>query len=113
MSLDASVAALRALTDPTRMRLLATLEDQELTVAELLAPSARRIIGIERNERMVEAGRHRLKKPGHALAPIELLRADMHAVPVADGTFDFVLLQQSLQYADDPAQVIREAGRIL
>src|SRR6478752_1962415 len=35
MAIDESMAALRALSDPTRVRLLAALEGEELTVAEL------------------------------------------------------------------------------
>jgi ArsR family transcriptional regulator len=37
----------------------------------------------------------------------------MQQTPLASSRFDFVLLQQSLQYAPEPARVLREVARIL
>jgi ArsR family transcriptional regulator len=78
-------------------------------IAELLAPAARSIRGVDISDRMVQAGQKRLKRFSH----VRLLRGDMHAPPIDDESADFVLLQQSLQYASDPAKVLREAARIL
>jgi ArsR family transcriptional regulator len=80
-------------------------------IAELLAPAARRIVGVDSSARMVEAGRRRLKRA--QLPHVELRQGDMHAPPLEDASFDFVLLQQSLQYAEDPARVLREVARVL
>jgi ArsR family transcriptional regulator len=80
-------------------------------IAELLAPAARSITGIDVNERMVNAGQKRLKKA--QLTHVKLVLGDMHAPPLPDASADFVLSQQSLQYADDPPRVFREAARLL
>jgi ubiquinone/menaquinone biosynthesis C-methylase UbiE len=80
-------------------------------IAELLAPAARSITGVDISERMVHAGQKRLKKA--QLTHVKLLLGDMQAAPVPDESADFVLSQQSLQYAPDPAKVFREAARIL
>jgi ArsR family transcriptional regulator len=80
-------------------------------IAELLAPSAKRIVGVDASERMVEAGRERLKR-AH-LSHVTLVRGDMHAPPLPDESFDFVLLQQSLQYAEQPQIVLKQAARLL
>jgi ubiquinone/menaquinone biosynthesis C-methylase UbiE len=80
-------------------------------IAELLAPAARSIVGIDLNERMVQAGQKRLKRA--QLPHVRLVLGDMHAPPVPDRSCDFVLLQQSLQYAADPPRVFREAARML
>jgi ArsR family transcriptional regulator len=80
-------------------------------IAELLAPHAKRIVGVDRSERMIEAGRQRLAK-AH-LDRVELVLGDMHALPLDEASVDFVLMQQSLQYAERPAEVLREAARVL
>jgi ubiquinone/menaquinone biosynthesis C-methylase UbiE len=81
------------------------------SIAELLAPRARSIVGVDNSARMVEAGQERLKRA--QLSHVKLVRGDMHEVPLADESVDFVLMQQSLQYAADPARVLAEAARIL
>jgi ArsR family transcriptional regulator len=80
-------------------------------IAELLAPAARSIVGVDINERMVEAGQKRLRKA--QLSHVKLVLGDMQASPLADESADFVISQQSLQYATDPPRVFREAWRIL
>jgi ArsR family transcriptional regulator len=80
-------------------------------IAELLAPAARSIVGVDINERMVQAGQKRLKKA--QLGHVKLVLGDMHQPPIGDESANFVLSQQSLQYASDPPKVFREAARIL
>lgn len=80
-------------------------------IAELLAPAAHSIVGVDISERMVDAGQRRLKKA--QLPHVKLVLGDMHVPPLADESADFVLSQQSLQYAADPPKVFREAARIL
>lgn len=81
------------------------------SIAELIAPRARSIVGIDNSARMVEAGQERLKRA--QLSHVKLVRGDMHQAPLADASVDFVLMQQSLQYAAEPARVLGEAARIL
>jgi ArsR family transcriptional regulator len=80
-------------------------------IAELLAPSARSIVGIDKSTRMIEAGQERLRRAN--LHHVTLKQGDMHEPPLASSSFDFVLLQQSLQYAERPGDVLAEVARIL
>ncbi|MBT8047524.1 MAG: metalloregulator ArsR/SmtB family transcription factor [Xanthomonadales bacterium] len=78
-------------------------------LAELLAPTARSIVCLDLSERVVEAGRQRVG----ALANVEFELGDMHELPVADASFDTVLLMHALTYTNSPEQVFREAARVL
>jgi ubiquinone/menaquinone biosynthesis C-methylase UbiE len=101
----------RALVLTTDLGDVADLGAGDGAIAELLAPAARRIVGVDKSARMIEAGRDRLKRS--QLTQVELIQGDMHAPPLPSDAFDFVLLQQSLQYAERPADVISEVGRLL
>ena len=101
----------RALTLVCDLGDVADLGAGDGAIAELLAPCARSITGVDKSERMVDEGQKRLRR-AH-LKHVRLIAGDMHAVPLADESVDFVLSQQSLQYADDPAQVCKEIARIL
>ena len=78
-------------------------------LAELLAPRARSITCLDISERVVEAGRRRLARYDHVRFEI----GDMHALPVADASFDTVLLMHALTYTENPATVFVEAARAL
>jgi ArsR family transcriptional regulator len=80
-------------------------------VAELLACSAGRIVGVDASTRMVDEGKKRLRKSGVANVALQL--GDMHRTDLPAATFDTVLMQQSLQYARDPATAFLEAARLL
>jgi ArsR family transcriptional regulator len=60
---------------------------------------------------MLALARVRLAKPEFAHLSVRL--ADMYALPLRDAAYDLVLLQMVLHYADEPAQVIAEASRVL
>ena len=78
-------------------------------LAELLAPTAKSIVCLDLSERVVEAGRRRLKSYEH----VKFELGDMHSLPVKDNTFDTVLLMHALTYTNDPAQVFNEVARVL
>jgi 2-polyprenyl-3-methyl-5-hydroxy-6-metoxy-1,4-benzoquinol methylase len=78
-------------------------------LAELLAPSAASIVCLDISERVAEAGRRRLKTSRNVTFEV----GDMHALPFADASFDTVLLMHALTYTAEPAQVFREAARVL
>ena len=78
-------------------------------LAELLAPVARSIVCLDIGRRVVEAGRRRLKPWGH----VSFELGDMHALGLEDASFDTVLLMHALTYTGDPAQVFREAARVM
>lgn len=80
-------------------------------VASLLAPQASRVTCVELDGTVAAAGARRLAKT--ACTHADYLRADMHALPFADGLFDTVLLLNALTYSHDANQAIAEAARML
>jgi SAM-dependent methyltransferase len=78
---------------------------------ELLGPRATSALGIDRSPEMLRLARGRIE--GAGLAHGAVRRGDMYALPPADGGIDTVIIHQVLHFADDPAAVIAEAGRVL
>jgi ArsR family transcriptional regulator len=78
-------------------------------ISELLAPQARSITCIDAGARVVEAASARLA----AHRNVQVRVGDMHALDVADASFDLVLLMHALPYSERPARVLREAARVL
>ena len=60
---------------------------------------------------MLALARARLSGPGFAHCAVRL--ADMYRLPLADRTFDTVVLQMVLHHAEDPAGAMQEATRVL
>jgi ArsR family transcriptional regulator len=75
-------------------------------LAELIAPRARSVTCLDVSPTVTLAGRRRSPS-------LRFHRGDMHALPFLDGSFDQVLLVNSLSYAHDPARVAAEAVRVL
>jgi ubiquinone/menaquinone biosynthesis C-methylase UbiE len=80
-------------------------------VLELLAPRVREGLGIDASKAMLALARARLNGPEFAHCGVRL--ADMYRLPLSDQTFDTVVLQMVLHYAEDPAGVVTEAARVL
>ena len=80
-------------------------------VLELLAPRVRQALGIDASKAMLALARSRLSGPGFAHCAVRL--ADMYRLPLADRSFDTVVLQMVLHHAEDPAGAVREATRVL
>lgn len=78
-------------------------------LAELLAPRTRTLTCVDLSERVVEAASKRLAGQPN----VRLVCGDMHALPVADSSFDLVLLLQALPYSDDPQRAFSQAWRVL
>lgn len=78
-------------------------------LAELLAPHSNRYICLDASTKVVAAASERLRK----LKNVEVREGDMHALPFADASFDLVVLMHALTYADQPAQAVAEAARVL
>jgi SAM-dependent methyltransferase len=78
---------------------------------ELLAPNVSCGLGIDASRTMLALARVRLAKPEFAHLSVRL--ADMYALPLHDAAYDLVLLQMVLHYAEDPAQAVLEARRVL
>ena len=77
---------------------------------ELFGPRAAQAIGIDRSSEMLRLARVKLERAGVASS---LRQGDMYALPLADGSADFVIIHQVLHYAHSPADAIAEAARVL
>lgn len=78
---------------------------------EVLAPRVTSALGVDASKAMLALARARLARAGLAHCAVRL--ADMYRLPFADAGFDVAVLQMVLHHADDPAQVLAEAARIL
>ena len=78
-------------------------------LAELLAPHARSIKCLDISQRVVDAGKKRLRNNSN----VSFATGDMHELPVADASFDTVLLMHALTYTNEPQTVFKEAYRVL
>jgi ArsR family transcriptional regulator len=79
------------------------------TIAQLLAPRARSVTCLDRNEKMVEAARARLSK----FKNVTVCLNDAHDLPFADGSFDHVMLFNVLTQVATPGRVVAEGARVL
>ena len=77
---------------------------------ELLAPRMRSGLGVDASRAMLALARSRLAKPG--LGHVSVRQGDMYRLALA-GSYDVVVLQMVLHYAEDPAAAVTEAARML
>jgi ArsR family transcriptional regulator len=80
-------------------------------VLELLAPRVTQALGVDASKAMLALARARLSAPRFAHCAVRL--ADMYRLPLADHSFETVVLQMVLHHAEDPAGAVREAVRVL
>ena len=78
---------------------------------ELLAPRITAGLGVDASRAMLALARARLARAGFAHCTVRL--ADMYRLPLADATFDTVVLQMVLHHAETPAAALAEAARVL
>jgi len=78
-------------------------------LAELLAPRARSIQCLDISQRVVDAGKERLRNYSN----VSFAAGDMHELPLPDSSFDTVLLMHALTYTNKPQKVFDEASRVL
>lgn len=78
-------------------------------LAELLAPTARSIVCLDISERVVQAGRKRVR----SFPNVKFEQGDMHSLPIADCSIDTVLLMHALTYTTQPQQVFDEVARVM
>ena len=79
-------------------------------IAELLAPRAARVAGLDKSPEMLRLARTRLQhRPAQSL---ELVQGDFAALPFADAGFDTVVFHQVLHYAQEPMLALAEAARV-
>ena len=79
-------------------------------MAELFAPRAARLTGIDKSPEMLRLARARLQQL--PAGQIDLVQGDFTALPFAANSFDTVLFHQVLHYAQQPEAVLTEAARV-
>lgn len=83
-----------------------------IQLAQLPALSGLTLIGTDLFEDMVEHARQSVESAGVA-ARVELVCADAHDMPFADGFADIIISRSTLHHWREPALAIREMYRIL
>ncbi len=78
---------------------------------EIFGPRVERALGVDFSREMLAVARVNLERA--ALRNCSIRQADMYQLPLAGASFDAVVIHQVLHYAEDPAQVIAEAARVL
>lgn len=78
-------------------------------LAELIAGRARSVTCVDVSATVIAAARKRLA----AHANVRFCEADMHALPLADASFDHVFAMHALAYTREPLKVLKEAARLL
>lgn len=77
----------------------------------LLGVSAETAVGIDISREMLVLARSNLHAAG--LEQLSVRQGNMYQLRFADGSFDTVTIDQVLYQADQPAEVLREAARVL
>jgi ArsR family transcriptional regulator len=78
---------------------------------ELLGPKVERALGIDLSREMLAVARSNLERAG--LRNCQVRQSDMYQLPLPTASFDAVLVHQVLHYAEEPAEVLAEAARVL
>ena len=78
---------------------------------EMFGPTLERGLGLDLSLDMLAIARDRLERAG--LRNCSVRQGDIYDLPLANGSFDVVILHQVLHFLDDGARAIREAARVL
>jgi len=78
---------------------------------ELFGPQIERGLGLDLSLDMLLLARDRLERAG--LKHCSVRQGDIYDLPLANDSFDVVILHQVLHFLDDGARAIREAARVL
>lgn len=79
------------------------------TVVAELAPYVARVIGIDDSPAMLKAAKRRTAE----YANVELQRAGLESLPLAEQTCDAAMMLLALSYVADPSAALREMARVL
>ena len=90
---------------------VADLGAGEGLLSELLARRCQQVIAVDNSEKIVAFGAAKAKKNG--LKNLEFRLGDLQNPPVEANSVDLVILSQALHHAQEPAEAIRSAFKIL
>jgi ArsR family transcriptional regulator len=102
-------ATARALVQLLSLGRVLDIASGDGVMGELLARQADSIDCVDVSEKVVAAGRERVKAFGN----VHFHLGDMHALPFDDASFDSVLMMHALTYSERPRQALAEAARTM
>jgi ubiquinone/menaquinone biosynthesis C-methylase UbiE/DNA-binding transcriptional ArsR family regulator len=108
---DAVEAAIRAALADKPFRSLLDLGTGTGRMLELFGGEIERGLGLDLSLDMLLLARDRLERAG--LKHCSVRQGDLYDLPLANDTFDVVILHQVLHFLDDGARAIKEAARVL
>src|SRR6478609_3641850 len=103
--------AIRAALSDKPFRSLLDLGTGTGRMLEMFGPDIERGLGLDLSLDMLLLARDRLERAG--LRNCSVRQGDIYDLPLADDSFDAVILHQVLHFLDDGARAIREAARVL
>lgn len=80
-------------------------------IMEIVAERVERALGVDLSHDMLLVARSKLDRAG--LRNCLVRHGDMYKLPLPGASFDAVTIHQVLHFAEQPGEVIREAGRVL
>ncbi|HEU4356899.1 MAG TPA: metalloregulator ArsR/SmtB family transcription factor [Pseudolabrys sp.] len=108
---DAVEDAIRASLGDKPFRSLLDLGTGTGRMLELFGPEIERGLGLDLSLDMLQLARDRLERAG--LKNCSVRQGDIYDLPLANASFDVVILHQVLHFLDDGARAIHEAARVL
>ena len=108
---EAVEGAIRAALADKPFRSLLDLGTGTGRMLELFGPEIERGLGLDLSLDMLLLARDRLERAG--LKHCSVRQGDIYDLPIADDSFDVVILHQVLHFLDDGARAIKEASRVL
>ncbi len=104
-------AAMVAAVGDLKIDLLIDIGTGTGRMLEVLAPRARRAIGVDLSHEMLTIARTNLERAGVANASVR--HGDLYALPLTPQCADLVVIHQVLHYLDDPGRALAEATRLI
>ena len=108
---EAVEEAIRAALADRPFRSLLDLGTGTGRMLELFGPEIERGLGIDLSLDMLPLARDRLERAG--LRNCSVRQGDIYDLPLANDSFDVVILHQVLHFLEDGARAIHEAARVL
>jgi ubiquinone/menaquinone biosynthesis C-methylase UbiE/DNA-binding transcriptional ArsR family regulator len=103
--------AIRAALSDKPFRSLLDLGTGTGRMLEMFGPDIERGLGLDLSLDMLLLARDRLERAG--LRNCSVRQGDIYDLPLANDSFDVVIVHQVLHFLDDGARAIREAARVL
>jgi demethylmenaquinone methyltransferase/2-methoxy-6-polyprenyl-1,4-benzoquinol methylase len=79
---------------------------------ELVRRTGAGVVGLDQSPEMLRAGRQAIRRAGLEKR-IALVLGQAERLPFADASFDHLTFTYLLRYVDDPAETLRELGRVV